>query len=330
MFGINSATLRHPTEAKLLKRALDGDIHSANRVLRYLGANPDLCQIMQETIHDISDDRSLSHLLHYLAFGCWYFQELFPQPIDEAASQRIDQSIAEIFIQDEEDSESAAKEAILLEALKAPEPQMRQAAAYLLGLRGDLRAIPYLDETIETGTMCWRLRAVKALAALKDERCGPPLIKALAINRNSLHRKARWALQSLGHLANSAWLKALDHPDAHIRWHAARGLGDLGDASCAFILAEGLLDENYTVRWATADVLARLGKRGVPATLTILSQRNLTEQSRQAAYHALHGITSRRIQQHLKPLLDALHNPATSVEAPAIAQRLLMEWDGSE
>jgi len=330
MIGFNSATIRHPTEAKLLKRALDGDIHSANNVLRYLGADPGLCHIMQETIYDIRDSRAWSHLLHYLAFGRWGNQELYPQSKVAVDSQRIDRSIAEIFIQDEEEIESAAKEVILLKALKSPEPQLRQAAAYLLGLRGDLRAIPYLDETIDTGTMCWRLRAVKALAALKDERCGSPLIKALAINRNSLHREARRALQSLGHLSKLAWLKALDHPDAHIRWHAARGLGELGDASYAFILAEGLLDENYAVRWATADVLARLGKRGVPATLTILSQRDLTEQSRQAAYHALHGIVSRRIQARVKPLLVALHDPAASLEAPAIAQRLLMEWDVDE
>ena len=262
-----------------------------------------------------------------MAIGSWDYQDLYPHPTAEAALQRIDQSIAVIFIQDEEDSESAAKDASLHEALKAPEPQLREAAAYLLGLRGDLRAIPYLAETIETGTKHWRLRAVKALATLNDERCGPPLIKALAINRNSLHREARRALQSLGHLARLAWLKALDHPDAHIRWHAARGLGELGDASYTYILAEGLLDENYAVRWATADVLARLGKRGVPATLTILSQLKITEQSRQAAYHALHGITSHRVRERIKPLLDALHGSAASVEAPAIAQRLLMEWE---
>lgn len=330
MTGLNSATLRHPTEAKLLKRALDGDIHSVNSVLRYLGANPDLCQIMQETIHDISDSRAWSRLLRYLAFGRWDGQQLYPQPIEAAASQRIDRSIAEIFIQDGEDSESVAKEAFLLEALKSPEPPLRQAAAYLLGLRGDLQAIPYLAETIETGTKRCQLRAVKALASLKDERCGPPLIKALAINQNRIQNQARWALQSLGDLAKSAWLKALDHPDAHIRWHAAHGLGELGDARYALILAEGLLDENYAVRWATADVLARLGIQGVPATLTILSQQNFTEQSRQAAYHALHGITSRRIQRRLKPLLGALHSSAASVEAPVIAQRLLLEWDVPE
>jgi HEAT repeat protein len=330
MIGINSSTLRHPTEAKTLRRALDGDINSANSVLRYLGANPDLCLIMQETIRDINDSRVWSRLLHFLAFGCWQGQYIYPQPVDAAASQRIDRSIAEIFAKDEDDVEGEAKEVILVEALTSHQSQLRQAAAYLLGLRGDLRAIPYLAETIDIGAKRWQLLAVKALAALKDESCGPPLIKALALNRDKIHRKARWALQGLGHLAKSAWLDALDHPDAHIRWHAARGLGELGDASYAVIIAEGLFDENYAVRWATADVLARLGSQAVPATLTILSQRNLTEQSRQAANHALHGITSRRVQQRLKPLLDALHSPAASVEAPVIAQRLLMEWDVSE
>ena len=330
MIGINNPTLRHPTEAKTLRRALDGDINSANSVLRYLGANPDLCLIMQETIYDINDSRVWSRLLHFLAFGCWQGQHIYPQPVNAAASQRIDRSIAEIFIQDVENNGSDAREVILLEALKSEEPQLRQAAAYLLGLRGDRKAIPYLDETIDKGTKRWQLLAVKALASLKDESCGPPLIKALVINRDKIHRKARWALQGLGHLAEPAWLQALDHPDAHIRWHAARGLGELGDASYANIIAEGLFDENYAVRWATADVLARLGSQAVPVTLTMLSQRNLTEQSRQAANHALHGITSRRVQQRLTPLLDALHSPAASVEVPAIAQRLLMEWDGSE
>lgn len=329
MIGNNSPTLHHPMEAKLLMQALDGDIQSAYSVLRYLSASPDLCQIIQETIHDVSDYRAWSSLLHYLAFGYWDGQPLYSQPPDEVVSQRIDQSIAEIFISDEDEHEGAAKEAILLDALESPEPQLRRAAAYLLGLRGDPRAIPYLDETIETGTTSWRLRAVRALAALKDEQCGPPLIKALAINRGSLHREARRALQSLGHLAESAWLEALDHPDAHIRWHAARGLGELGDHRFALILVEGLLDENYAVRWATSDVLARLGRRGVPATLTILSQRQLNEQSRQAAFHALHGIASTQIQQRLKPLLDALQNPFANIQVPVIAQHLLMEWEQS-
>ena len=62
----------------------------------------------------------------------------------------------------------------------------------------------------------------------------------------------------------------------------------------------------------------------------MLNRYKLDEQFRHAAYHALHGITSYRVQKRLKPLLDALHGSAASVEAPMLAQRLLAEWKKNE
>jgi len=206
---------------------------------------------------------------------------------------------------------------------------MRHAAGYLAGLRGDQEAIPILGEIIKSGTKEWQLRAVKALTALRDERCISPLIEALTMDRDLLHREARRALLNLGPIAEQAWLELLEHPDSHIRWEAARGLGEIGDAKAAPILAEGLLDENYAVRWATADVLAHLGERAIPATLTILSRYPINEPSRQAAYHALHGISNREVQERIKPLLDALRDFTVSIGVPVIAQRLLMEWEQS-
>ena len=172
----------------------------------------------------------------------------------------------------------------------------------------------------------WRLRAVKALIALNDELCGPPFLELLISGRGELHREAGRALRGLGELAKSTWLKALDHPNSHIRWHAARGLGEIGEVRYAMILAEGLRDKNYVVRWASADVLAQLGAEAVPSTLTMLTHHKLDEQFRQAAFHALNGITSRRIKEPLKPLLDALRGPAAGVEAPMLAHRLLKDW----
>jgi HEAT repeat protein len=95
------------------------------------------------------------------------------------------------------------------------------------------------------------------------------------------------------------------------------------------MLAEGLRDKNYAVRWASADVLAQLGADAVPATLTMLIHHELDEQFRQAAYHALNGITSHKVKERLKLLLDALHGPAAGVEAPMLAQRLLGDWEKS-
>jgi HEAT repeat protein len=149
------------------------------------------------------------------------------------------------------------------------------------------------------------------------------------MNREKLHREARRALIGMGKIAEPAWVDLLKHPDSHIRWEAARGLGDIGDASAAPILVEGLLDSNYAVRWATADVLARLGERALPAILKFISYQILNEGSRQAAYHALHGIKSRETRKRLEPLLNALRNSTASGKASAIAQRMQDEWECS-
>ncbi len=323
--------LRHPSEAKMLKRALDGDTQAANDALVYLSsANPSLREIMRKTIHDIADDRIWGNLLRCLALKRWDDHLDCERRSDADSSQRIDRAIIEVFSLDESELEGKSKDAALLEFIEDADSNIRQTAAYVLGLRGDTRAIAGLAETLESGTKEAKLRAISALANLKDERCASPLIKLLISDRGELHRDAGRALRSLGELAESAWREVLDHPDSHIRWHAARGLGGIGDTSHATILAEGLRDENATVRWATADVIAHLGEDAVPATLTMLNRYKLDEQFRHAAYHALHGITSYRVQKRLKPLLDALHGSAASVEAPMLAQRLLAEWKKNE
>jgi HEAT repeat protein len=173
----------------------------------------------------------------------------------------------------------------------------------------------------------WQLRVIRALGAQKDSRCAAPLLKLLVEGEPELHRQAGRSLMNLGEAARGTWLSVLDHPDSHIRWHAARGLGQIGAMQSAPILAEGLRDEEFVVRWASADVLAQLGEAAVPATLAMLTRHELEGQFRQAAIHALHGVRSQRVQERLKPLLDALRGLNAGVEAPMLAQRLLAEWE---
>jgi HEAT repeat protein len=286
--------------------------------------------MMQEAICDLTDARIWSKLLRCLALQRWNEHLDCERRSDSAASQRIDRSIIDLFLIDEGEEDQNMKESALLSGLDDLTSQIRQTAAYLLGLRGDPRAIPVLSEAIESGSKNRQLRVINALEAIEDEGCGPPLLRALIMDRGEVHREAGRALNRLGQLVESTWLEALDHPDNHIRWHGARGLGNIGDARYAYTLAEGLLDENQLVRWATADVLAKFGAKAVPATLTIISQYELNGQSRQAAYHALHGITSRQTQARIKPLLDALRGSAPNIEAPMIAQRLLLKWEKVE
>lgn len=319
--------IRHPAEAGLLQKALDGDPKAADTTFQYLSsASPYLRQILIETLHDLVDERLWRHLLRCLALQRWDDLQDCKRRADPEASLRIDQSIIEAFTKDESKPERLLKENILTEGLDHSDARLRQAAAYVLGLRGNPAAIPGLEAAIQAGDRVWQLRAIQALGALKDECSGPPLVRALAMDRDTLHRAAQRALRELGMVAAPAWVKALDHPDEHIRWHAARGLGEIGDIRCVGILAEGLTDENQPVRWATARVLAQIGPAAVPAILDGLRRHTLVEPYRQAAYHALHAIVSRHAQARLKPLLDALNGPAARTEAPLIAQRILAEW----
>ena len=320
----------HPTphiaEVEMLTAALAGSALDLGNVLKYLSAaNPTLCQIMQEAIRDAADPLIWSHLLTTLAIRRWN-DILELGSLSATALERLDQAIIEGFTQDTRTDEGVQKEAVLAEAWENPDTRIRRTAVFLSGMRGNPDAIPYLAEIIAEDPHEWKQRAVRALAAIHDPRCAPPLLQALIMDHKRLHREARRALQQLGRLAESAWLGVLDHPDSHIRWHAARALGEIGDPRAAAILAEGLFDENYAVRWATADVLSDLGNPAVPAILTILSQRKLNQPVRQAAYHALHGLGSRSKQTQLQPLLEALHDPVASVKVPAIAQQLLFEW----
>lgn len=321
---------RYPAQMVLLHRALEGDTQAANGILQYLSSdNPSLRQIMLATLHDAGQAEIWQHLLHCLALQRWGGAYAADMPVDcerrsdPEASHQIDRSIVEAFLSDEWESEPGLKTAVLRQALDSESGPVRFAAAYLLGLRGAPESIPTLAEAVETAEPEWQVLAVRALAGLKDERAGPPLVRALAQGDRRLHEEARRALNNLGAYARPALQEALTHPDGHIRWHAARGLGQIGDARAVHILAEGLRDSNYAVRWASARALAGLDLQALPAVLDQICRGDLGEPFREAAYHALHAMPSRQAQEHIQPLLAALRGPAANVAAPMLARQVL-------
>ena len=327
MIEKSETACRHQAEAELLQKALDGDMPSVNKVLKYLSSsNKFLRRIMQEAIHDFEDQELWKKLLHCLAVQQWNDQQDCPRRVEVEASKRIDLSIEEIFVEDESAWEEEIKDSVLQDALGDESRQLRWTGAYLLGMRGDLKMIPFLAEMIDEGTLEWQMQAIKALVKLDRPECCPCLVNALSKDQERVHQEALRALSGMGEKARLGWLGALSHPDSHIRWHAARGLGQIGDASSVHILAEGLLDPNHAVRWATADLLGYLGEVAVPAVLDLIIQKPLAEPLRQAAYHALHAIAGQEVQERLEPLVKALRSPTARLEAPVEAQRLLHTW----
>ena len=345
----------HSSLTDLVARATAGDSTAIHNILAYLNAaNPDLRHMVQDILHATYEPGLWSQLLHCAANECWPEETVKPDGADpESQPQlivigaRAQQSIVEAFVVDTSsmpEHELAAKQAVLLPALESSELTLRLAAAYILGLRGNLRSVPVLDDILsrdcEPGgdlsrdqCLRWQLKAIQALAAMDDTTCGPPLVKAMASPQRAVHHAASQAISDLGRRAEPALLRAAQHPDAHVRWHAARALGQIGDLRTVDILAEGLDDEDQEVRWVTSRVLGNLDIPAIPAILNKLVIHEISEPLRQSAFHALnsmYGLRQPEIFAYLKPLLDVLNRRTaisiTAVDAPMIARRLLDDW----
>lgn len=359
--NVQTPKSRYRAQSEILQKALSGDIQMASTVLRYMSStNQDLRHMMQSAVHDHKSTKVWRYLLNFLAMQTWedaYWQVGLIDPPGERSeievtcteisknlsSQAISdcvQSVLEAFAVDETVTETEIKSEVLQNildhsedvSLRLPSNQMqrrrlvRYAAAYLEGLRSNPVVLPILEEMIDQASLTWKIRAVMALGVIQDKKCCSALLKALSMGPHPLHQEASRTLNSMGILARGCWEEALQHPDSHVRWHAARGLGQIGDTRAIETLAEGLHDENQAVRWATARLLANLNSTAIPAILNVLTRHRLSEPFRQAVFHALHAMSSRTTQEYLQPLLQALRSPAANVDAPRQAQRMLLDW----
>ena len=208
-----------------------------------------------------------------------------------------------------------------------PEPAIRHRAATLLGLRGDARAISILIEAARTGQQDCQLRAIEALGQLQDERGGMVLVEALDSDDEEVHWAASQALTAMKEAALPALVQILKAPKPHVRWHAACELGDIGDARAAGGLAEALFDDDFSVRWAAAEALSKLGAPAVHEILRRITQRALSEETCRAAHHALQQLVPDVHHSRFWPLLEALLGQNAPSEAPPIADELLQSWE---
>lgn len=324
---------RHPAEAELLGHVAAGDPAAAAQVLGQLGSgNPWLRQIIVETIQDSADPQMWRQLLAWFARHQWRADILArsgPAHETPEVSRRVDDSISELFVTDAGPADPV-KVALLRDALHDDIPRMRHAAACLLGQRGEHhpRVVDMLIETVRSGELICRLRAMQTLAKLQEPRGADVLVEALATDTDEqIHWAAAHALVEIGPAAVPALLEAARAPRTHLRWHAVRALGQIGDVYAAPGVAAALTDEDYGVRWAAADVLGHMGARAVPAILGVLSAGPPRAGVREAAYHALHQMAP-EIQERLTPVLDALRGPGAADATPMAAFRLRQTWPG--
>ena len=323
---IPSAVARqHSAEATLLTRFVAGDPEAADSLLRQLGSNDQSrLEPMMEVISNDADLLLWQRLLRYLALRRSPDCTDGHSPADTETLERAYTAMVDLFLKDDDPpAVIQIKSAALSEGLTESESDIRHMAATLLGLQRDARAVNVLIEATSMGERDCKLRAIMALGQLKDERGSIALAEALASDDEEVHWAASQALNVLKEAALPALIQTLKAPKPHVRWHAACGLGDIGDARAAGNLAETLFDDDFSVRWAAAEALPKLGTPAIPEILHRIAHRVLTEDVCQAANHALRQLAPCVGHNRLQPVLEALCSRNAPLEAPPIADELL-------
>ena len=151
------------------------------------------------------------------------------------------------------------------------------------------------------------------------------LVEALANVDGVERHAAREQLAKIGSLAVPALLKALQQPNDHVRWEAARALGEIADPRAAPALVRTLEDEKAAVRWLAATALINLGRNALRPLLQGLEGNSDSIWFRDGAHHVLRSLVIAGVADEAIPVLDALEDIEPRVEAPIAAYHVLQD-----
>ena len=84
--------------------------------------------------------------------------------------------------------------------------------------------------------------------------------------------EAREQLVSMGVAVLPVLFEKLSSPDWHVRWEAAKALGEIGDPAGAKMLVSLLQDDDTSVRWAAMGSLILLERASLRSLLEALTR----------------------------------------------------------
>ena len=125
------------------------------------------------------------------------------------------------------------------------------------------RLIKKLRTGRRKGNFDERAAAADELGHMGDERAVKPLVKALGDKDAHLRFHAADALAEIGGPAIEPLIKALGGKDENVRHSATQALGEMGDARAVEPLIKLLEDEDKDVRSNAAWALKKIGKPAV-------------------------------------------------------------------
>jgi HEAT repeat protein len=186
----------------------------------------------------------------------------------------------------------------------------RASAAKALGLIGDRGAVPVLIKQLTDPNSTVRLRVVRALARVGDERAARPLAKLLGREGDAQVREeiagALGTQELTGPAVVAACIRALSDESRSVRSRAARSLGRLASPRAALPLVGALGDGYWSVRRDAENSIMNLGPRAVPPLIDALDSRKPVVRLR--ASRTLGAIGDRRARSAIKKLLGRERN----------------------
>jgi HEAT repeat protein len=111
--------------------------------------------------------------------------------------------------------------------------------------------------------------------------------------------------------------------DELVRNDAIRFLEESGSQEAIDALIRVLSDDDFGVRWAAADALARLGAKAAPAVLRVLISPDSDDRLREAAHHIFKNNGDLVIRSEAQSLVKALESKSTNIDEMTEAAKLL-------
>jgi hypothetical protein len=149
-------------------------------------------------------------------------------------------------------------------------------------------------------------------------------ISQLAHNDPALRPSIRDELVRLnGHEVTQALVAELNHPQAQVRWEAAKSLLALADPIAAPGLLHTLEDEDPDVRWVSAEGLVALGETGLITVLSGLTRRARSPEFCMCAHQVRHDLKKKFHADVISPVLVALEGAEPALSAPVAAYTAL-------
>jgi len=217
-------------------------------------------RIMEELIRFLPSDGRDSHIARSLARGLGNYQSaraaeaLAATVIAERRGARRDEAYRSLI------RIGPAAVQSLIPMVKHKEEELRIEAIYCLMVIGDRESVPALIPALRDPATAVRRAARYALAALGDPRAVPPQLEAWRSDDADTRFEATVGVTLIGSPAVQSLTAMLRDKDPRIRWRAAWCLGWIGDPAAAGPLATLRHDENFEVRWLSAEALFRIGK----------------------------------------------------------------------